>query len=106
MRRSLLAVALLSSAFAVIPLDAGVAAQPTAGAAIAYPQTRRVELVDTQFGVAVPDPYRWLETDVRNDPQVRAWVDSQNSVTNAFLAGLPGRAALEKRITELYDYER
>ncbi|HEY6663449.1 MAG TPA: prolyl oligopeptidase family serine peptidase [Sphingomicrobium sp.] len=106
MRRSLLAVVLLSSAFAVIPLDPGVAAQLTAATAIAYPPTRRVDLVETQFGVAVPDPYRWLETDVRNDPQVRAWVDSQNHVTNAFLARLPGREALEKRITELYDYER
>jgi len=107
MRRSLLGVALLSSAVAMIPLDAGRAAQPAASAAaIAYPPTKRVDLVETEFGTPVADPYRWLENDVRNDPQVRAWVDAQNGVTNAFLARLPGRAALEKRITELYDYER
>ncbi|HXC73548.1 MAG TPA: prolyl oligopeptidase family serine peptidase [Sphingomicrobium sp.] len=91
----------------MIPLDAGRAAQPAASAAaIAYPPTKRVDLVETEFGTPVADPYRWLENDVRNDPQVRAWVDAQNGVTNAFLARLPGREALEKRITELYDYER
>ena len=73
---------------------------------MAYPQTKRVDLVETQFGVSVADPYRWLENDVRNDGEVRSWVDAQNKVTNAFLATLPGREALEKRITELYDYER
>ncbi|MEO7277783.1 MAG: S9 family peptidase, partial [Sphingomicrobium sp.] len=78
----------------------------TAGAAIAYPPTRRVDVVDTQFGVAVPDPYRWLENDVRSDPQVRAWVDAQNQVTSQFLATLPARAALRNRLTELYNYER
>jgi len=91
----------------MIPLDAGRAAQPAASAAtIAYPPTKRVDLVETEFGTPVADPYRWLENDVRNDPQVRAWVDAQNGVTNAFLARLPGRETLEKRITELYDYER
>jgi len=91
----------------MIPLDAGRAAQPDASApTIAYPPTKRVDLVETEFGTPVADPYRWLENDVRNDPQVRAWVDAQNGVTNAFLARLPGRETLEKRITELYDYER
>ncbi|MBA3510751.1 prolyl oligopeptidase family serine peptidase [Sphingomonas sp.] len=73
---------------------------------IAYPETRRMDLVETQFGTAVPDPYRWLENDVRTDPEVRAWVEAQNAVTNAFLATLPGRAPFKARMTELYDYER
>jgi prolyl oligopeptidase len=63
-------------------------------------------VVETQFGVPVADPYRWLENDVRNDNEVKAWVDAQNSVTNSFLEKLPGREAFEKRMTELYDYER
>ncbi|MBA2770840.1 MAG: S9 family peptidase [Sphingomonas sp.] len=71
-----------------------------------YPQTRRTDLVEPQFGVTVADPYRWLENDVRSDAQVKSWVDAQNNVTNAFLATLPGREALEQRITQLYDYER
>ena len=104
MRRSLLA-ALLSTAVALSTPDIAVA-QAASAPAIAYPQTRRVDLVEPQFGVPVADPYRWLENDVRNDTEVRAWVDAQNKVTNAFLATLPGREALEKRITQLYDYER
>jgi prolyl oligopeptidase len=103
MRRSLLGVALFSTALTVTASAAGAA---QAASQISYPQTRRVELVETQFGVPVADPYRWLENDVRNDPDVRTWVDEQNKVTNAFLATLPGREALEKRITQLYDYER
>ena len=71
---------------------------------LAYPATRRTDLVEKQFGVAVADPYRWLENDVRTDAEVKAWVDAQNAVTDAFLASLPGREALEQRITQLYDY--
>lgn len=54
----------------------------------------------------VADPYRWLENDVRNDPEVRAWVDAENKVTNGFLQTLPLREKFKARITELYDYER
>ena len=106
MRRSLVAVALLSSVCAVTPVELAVAQQTQAATAIVYPQTRRTDLVEAQFGVQVADPYRWLENDVRNDNEVKAWVDAQNVVTNRFLSTLPGREALEKRITELYDYER
>jgi prolyl oligopeptidase len=63
-------------------------------------------LVEQQFGVAVADPYRWLENDVREDRQVARWVAEQNRVTDAFLETLPARAALKTRMTELYDYER
>jgi prolyl oligopeptidase len=105
MRWSLVGVALVSSVGALTASQPAAAVQ-AAVAAPAYPQTRRTDLVETQFGVPVADPYRWLEDDVRNNPEVRAWVDSQNAVTNAFLARLPGREALEQRITQLYDYER
>ena len=39
-------------------------------APIRYPETRRVDLVETRFGETVADPYRWLEDDVRNAPDV------------------------------------
>src|SRR5947209_11497751 len=121
MRRGLLAVVLLSSACAVRPVrpqgdmiveEAGPApAEAAAPAAppqpqLAYPQTRRVDLVETQFGVKVADPYRWLENDVRTDADVKTWVDQQNAVTNNFLSTLPGRQELKQRLTQLFDYER
>jgi prolyl oligopeptidase len=103
MRSGAIGAAFLASVFWMTAATAP--AQPAAPV-IAYPQTARGNLVETQFGVPVADPYRWLENDVRTDPQVKAWVDAQNAVTQAFLSMLPGRKALEKRITELYDYER
>ncbi|WP_338502780.1 prolyl oligopeptidase family serine peptidase [Sphingomonas kaistensis] len=79
---------------------------PAAATALAYPATQRGNVVENQFGVAVADPYRWLENDVRKDPAVAAWVAEQNKVTDAFLDTLPGRDILKKRMTELYNYER
>jgi prolyl oligopeptidase len=105
MRNGLLFIALLSSA-AVTPLDWAGAQPVSTAATIAYPDTKRADLVETEFGVTVADPYRWLEDDVRNDADVKAWVDQQNAVTNAFLGTLAGREQLKKRLTELFDYER
>lgn len=73
---------------------------------IAYPLTRRADLVEPQFDVLVADPYRWLENDVRNDPEVRSWVTAQNEVTDKFLETLPLRETFKARMTQLYDYER
>ena len=73
---------------------------------ITYPQTRRVPQVDEQFGVKVADPYRWLENDVRSDPEVAAWVAAENKVTDGYLDTLPSRAWFQKRIKQLFDYER
>ena len=50
-----------------------------------YPETRRVEQVDEFHGVKVPDPYRWLEADVRESPEVAEWVKQQNEVARAYL---------------------
>jgi prolyl oligopeptidase len=71
-----------------------------------YPETRRVPQVDAQFGVKVADPYRWLENDVRTDPEVAKWVTDQNAVTNAYLATLPGRDIFAARLKQLLNYER
>ena len=78
----------------------------TAPAAPAYPETRRDEIVETQFGEAVADPYRWLENDVRKDPEVADWVARENAVTEKYLAALPQREWFRRRIRELTDYER
>lgn len=73
---------------------------------MSYPETRRVDQVDKLFGEKVEDPYRWLENDVRTDPEVAAWVAAQNRVTDAYLATLPGRAIFKERLRTLIDYER
>jgi len=72
----------------------------------AYPTTPVVDVAEQHFGETVRDPFRWLENDVRVDPQVRAWVDAQNQTTEDYLGTLPGRAAIRRRMTELTDYAR
>ncbi|KLI63561.1 prolyl oligopeptidase family serine peptidase [Aurantiacibacter marinus] len=71
-----------------------------------YPETRRGDVVETIFGEKVADPYRWLEDDVRNNPDVADWVERQNAVTDAYLENLPARDWFASRIGELTDYER
>ncbi|HEX8214290.1 MAG TPA: S9 family peptidase, partial [Allosphingosinicella sp.] len=75
-------------------------------ASIVYPATERQDVVEPQFGIPVADPYRWLENDVREDPKVAAWVAQQNALTDSYLATLPGRAAFQARLRELFNYER
>ena len=78
----------------------------SAAAPLAYPASQRGDQTDMLHGVAVADPYRWLEGDVRTTPAVADWVAAQNKVTQAYLATLPGREALKARLTQLFDYER
>src|SRR6476659_11198970 len=98
-----LAVVLLST---VCAMSTPIAADAATAPSISYPQTRKTDLVENEFGTPVADPYRWLENDVRTDPDVKNWVDSENRVTDAFLAKLPLRNWFKERMTALYDYER
>ncbi len=63
------------------------------------PKTRSENVVDTVHGVAVADPYRWLED--QQSPETRAWIGAQNRYTDALLGAVPGRAAVVKRLSEL-----
>jgi prolyl oligopeptidase len=71
-----------------------------------YPETKRVNQVDDYHGTKVADPYRWLEDDVRKSKEVADWVEAQNKVTFAFLKSIPQREQIEKRLTELWNYEK
>jgi prolyl oligopeptidase len=69
-----------------------------------YPDAKKVEQVDDYHGVRVADPYRWLE-DV-DSAETKVWVDAENKVTNEYLATIPQREQLKKRLTELWNYEK
>ena len=89
----------------IAPLAATTApTDPPATAPIAYPPAHRSDHVDTYFGTAVPDPYRWME-DV-DSPDVKRWVDQENALTAATLDAVPGRAAMRDRLLALTSYER
>jgi prolyl oligopeptidase len=80
------------------------AAEPAAPSALVYPKAKTVEQVDDYHGTKVSDPYRWMED--LDSPDVAAWVGEENKVTGAYLAQIPEREAIEKRLTELWDYEK
>ncbi len=71
---------------------------------ITYPVTKKVDTVNTYFGTAVPDPYRWLEDDRAAD--TKAWVKDENKVTQGYLSQIPYRDALHKRLEQLWNYEK
>ncbi len=71
-----------------------------------YPGTARVDHTDDYHGTAVADPYRWLEDDVRESDDVKAWVDAQNEVTFAYLDTIDERDAIRERLEALWNYER
>lgn len=68
----------------------------------AAPAARRQNLTEQLHGVPVSDPYRWME-DV-DSPETRTWVQAEVAFTNQYLAKLPGREQIRKRLEELTDF--
>ena len=77
---------------------------PNSDQALRYPDTHKIEQTDDYHGVSVSDPSRWLE-DPDSD-QTKAWVEAQNQITLGYLQQIPVREALQKRLTQLWDYEK
>ena len=69
-----------------------------------YPSAPRGAVVDTYHGHDIPDPYRWLEDG--DTPATRAWIEAEAALTERFLAGVPARDAIHRRLTAVWDYER
>ncbi|HEU5459328.1 MAG TPA: hypothetical protein VFU83_02490, partial [Pyrinomonadaceae bacterium] len=85
--------------------SAGAASRPdTDTSKIAYPVTKKVDVVDDYFGTKVPDPYRWLEDET--SAETKAWIDDQNRVTFAYLDKIPYREKLKARLTQLFNYPK
>ena len=78
----------------------------SAGEKLKYPDAKKIDQVDELHGVKVQDPYRWLEDDVRQSKEVADWVAAENAITSAYLAAIPQRDAIKKRLTELWNYEK
>jgi len=71
---------------------------------IIYPKTKKIKVIDHYFGENIIDNYRWLEDD--RSAETNAWVKAQNKLTFAYLNKIPFRDSLQKRIEELYNYEK
>lgn len=71
---------------------------------IEYPVTRTEDISEVLHGTTVQDPYRWLED--ANSPETAEWVTAQNEVTFGYLQNLSERETIQKRLTELWNYEK
>ena len=72
--------------------------------AVNYPETKKVDTVDTYFGTQVNDSYRWLEND--RSTETEAWVKKQNTTTFGYLEKIPFREDLKNRLEKLWNYEK
>jgi prolyl oligopeptidase len=63
------------------------------------PRAEEKPVIDIFHGTKVLDNYRWLE-DGKN-PETQKWVEQEMAYTRGILDPLPGRDAINKRLTEL-----
>ena len=60
--------------------------------------------MDDYHGVKIADPYRGLEN--ADAASTEKFVEQENALTFGYLAKLPGRDAIKKQLTELWNYEK
>ncbi len=63
------------------------------------PQTPPDKVTTDYFGIAVSDPYRWLEAG--SSKRVKQWIIEQNSYAEKTLSSFPEEKPIEKRIKKL-----
>ncbi len=73
-------------------------------AQIKYPESKKVDTVDTYFGNQIADPYRWLEDD--RSEATGEWVAAQNKITFDYLSKLPSREKFQKALEEKMNYPK
>lgn len=71
---------------------------------IAYPATRTVDQSDNYHGVAVSDPYRWLEDD--RSEETKEWVGAQNKITFDYLEKIPFRDKILSDLEKYFNYPK
>ena len=69
-----------------------------------YPPARRDDVSEVIHGVAVADPYRWLEDP--DDPATSAFIAAQNALAAEHFTGLSEIANLREPIAALWSVER
>jgi prolyl oligopeptidase len=85
---------------------ASAADNPLPGQAphLVYPEARQSDQVDTYHGVAVADPYRWLEN--IDSPEAQTWIKAEQALTQNYLANIPGRERIRSRLSAVWNYAR
>jgi prolyl oligopeptidase len=79
-------------------------ATATLPSSLHYPSAQRGDHIDEYHGVKVADPYRWME-DI-DSPAARTWIEAEAQLTSGYLAAIPGRDKIARRLKEIWNYER
>ena len=70
---------------------------------IIYPETNRVDHIDTYHGIEVSDPYRWLE-DMSSD-ETRSWIKEQDTLLKQYAGEVEARSNLQQKIETLQNLD-
>jgi len=73
------------------------------GAPYVYPPARLDGTVETQHGISVPDPYRWMEQ--LDSKETEQWVRAEEELFRSFVSAAPERREMQRRILELSNRE-
>jgi prolyl oligopeptidase len=66
-----------------------------------YPESPRIDVIETLHGIEIVDPYRWLETGTGDD--IAEWTAAQNKLTRALLDQFENyRDHLRQELEQLY----
>jgi prolyl oligopeptidase len=68
------------------------------------PTTRKDNVREVFHGVAIVDPYHWLED--QSSAATRAWIDRENAYAHALLDPQPVRAAISQGLTEMLRHDQ
>jgi prolyl oligopeptidase len=95
-------VVVLGSSLIVLALLQSPMGQTTGAAR--PPAARRVAQVDTLHGIAVADPYRWMEA--MTSPEVTTWARAQDQFARGYAAMAPSRDSIRARIAAIASSRR
>ncbi|HMO38546.1 MAG TPA: prolyl oligopeptidase family serine peptidase [Saprospiraceae bacterium] len=73
--------------------------------ALTYPAALQdVTVADTLHGIAIADPYRWMEN--TSSQPTRDWLEQQRMLTENYLQQIPFRRSVRQRLQSYWNYER
>ena len=70
---------------------------------INYPESNKIDFVETIHGYEIEDNYRWLE-DFTSDKS-KAWVDEQNKFTQNFIGKNKYKKSITKNLNKTWETE-
>ena len=70
---------------------------------INYPESKKIDFIETVHGYEIRDDYRWLE-DFTSD-ESKAWVDEQNRFTHNFIGQNKYKRSIAKNLNKTWETE-